>query len=76
MIGKTRYISHMGLANVQISLCFLIQIGSAENLEYSHANMTGPKVHLGNDHYLSAGLPHQPPPLPLLINNDHSLIMK
>ena len=31
MIGKMRYLSHMGLANVQISLCFLIQIGSADN---------------------------------------------
>ena len=36
MIGKMRCSSHMGLANVQISLRFLIQdwlykIGSAEN---------------------------------------------
>ena len=37
--------------------------------------MTGPNVHLGNGHYLSAGVPHHHQPQPLLINNYHSFIM-
>ena len=37
--------------------------------------MTGPNVHLGNGYYLSAGVPHHHQSQPLLINNDHSLIM-